>query len=106
MSDEKMRAEFEAWYADHFSRARGVDCSAEIIASMREGDLYGDRGYLNGCWIGWQASRAALVVELPTKISEFNTDENGFVNPAAAEHDEAIDDCRDAIEAAGVRVKP
>lgn len=94
---DKMREEFEAWYADHFSCAIGKDCSAEIIASMREGDLYGDRGYLNGCWIGWKASRAALVVELPESHS---ADEYmGFTRVIR----EA--DIESAFEAAGIKVK-
>ncbi|WP_216891468.1 hypothetical protein [Pseudomonas putida] len=54
------RAKFEAAYAEEFSKARGNDCSAEDIASMRDDTGgYGDRAYLNGQWKGWQA-RAAL----------------------------------------------
>lgn len=53
----------------------------------------------------WVASRAEVVVELPPKISAYNTMDNGFVRPEAAEYDSAIDDCREAIEAAGLTVK-
>lgn len=53
----------------------------------------------------WVASRAEMVIELPPKISEHNAMDNGFVRPEAVEYDSAIDDCRDAIEAAGVKVK-
>lgn len=58
-------------------------------------------------WI-WQASRQALVVELPAKISHLPHSQvaNGIVLPEAEQYDEAIDDCRAAIEAAGLRVKP
>lgn len=56
----KMRSEFEAWYAKEFAKIRGYQPTAEEMISMREGDGYGcDRGYLNGCWKGWQASRQA-----------------------------------------------
>lgn len=95
MSEEKMRAEFEG----AAKREQGLD-----LTRLPHG---GYRSFAtHQAWWAWQASRATLVVELPPKISEFNTDENGFVNPAAAEHDEAIDDCRAAIESTGVRVKP
>lgn len=54
------RAEFEAAYAKEFSKVRGKDFTAEDIASMRDSSGgYGDRNYLNGQWVGWQA-RAAL----------------------------------------------
>lgn len=58
-------------------------------------------------WVTWQLSRQALVVELPAKISHLPHCQvgNGFVLPEAEQYDEAIDDCREAIEAAGVRVK-
>ncbi len=59
-------------------------------------------------WVTWQLSRQALVVELPAKISHLPHSQvaDGFVLPEAEQYDEAIDDCREAIEAAGVRVKP
>ncbi|CAI8970139.1 hypothetical protein [Pseudomonas soli] len=57
-------------------------------------------------WIvAWQASREAVVVELPPKISAHNTTEGGFIRPEAEHYDEAIDDCREAIEAQGLKVE-
>lgn len=54
------RTAFEASYAREFSKARGQDFTAEDIASMRDSSGgYGNRAYLNGQWVGWQA-RAAL----------------------------------------------
>lgn len=71
---------------------------------------YQIRAFLTYCdqWDVWQASRQALVVELPAKISHLPHSQvgNGFVLPEAEQYDEAIDDCREAIEAAGVRVTP
>ena len=55
---------------------------------------------------GWQASREAVVVDLPPKISAHNTTEGGFVRPEAEHYDEAIGDCREAIEAQGLKVAP
>lgn len=60
-----MREEFELHYAEEFSMVRGYKPSPEEMVSMRDGDGYGsDRGYLNGYWKGWQASREKLVVDL------------------------------------------
>lgn len=77
--DEKMRTEFEAWWREE----------------------NGNRLYCESAWRGWQASRAALVVELPERIAK----DNGY-----SEDDEyynlALTHCRSQIEAAGVRVKP
>jgi len=53
---------------------------------------------------GWQASRAALVVELPVKRSDANR--QGNYAPAVCEaYDEAINDCADALRDAGISVK-
>jgi hypothetical protein len=72
------REEFEAWWIDRQSNSEGIASPAkEKIA--RE---------------AWEASRAALVVELPQQ-SGVNLDWN-----------QAIRYCHQAIEAAGVRVKP
>src|SRR5690606_41855019 len=98
MSDEKMREEFEAWAADFHIGAPLTWYEYDGVVVYEDWDV-------QNTWRAWKASRAALVVELPEKISQYNTDATGLGSPAAAEHDEAIDDCRAAIEAAGVRVK-
>ncbi|HDS1723406.1 hypothetical protein NPS53_07395 [Pseudomonas putida] len=56
-------------------------------------------------WVCWQASRDVVVVELPPKISAHNTTEGGFIRPEAEHYDEAIEDCREAIEAQGLKVE-
>lgn len=58
------RSAFEAAYAAEFSNARVQVYTAKDIASMRDGDGYGERPYLNGHWKGWQA-RAALAQSSP-----------------------------------------
>lgn len=76
MSD-KMREEFEAWYKKRYgSREHSAWAHAEFADS----------------WEAWQASRAALVVELPAEFDEYDGGQ-------------AMEDCRDAIHAAGVKTK-
>lgn len=49
-----IREEFEAWLLPSWSREKFVD---------GEGDLQYVEDWVQGAWIGWQASRAALKVE-------------------------------------------
>lgn len=77
MSD-KMREEFEAWYKKRYgSREHSAWAHAELADS----------------WEAWQASRAALVVELPPMT---NNGYDGFY-PAYG--------VKKAIHAAGVKTK-
>lgn len=105
MSIENMRSEFEAWYLREYFE--GDDqCGMEWLSTEPCG------GYRHAepskQWKVWQASRAALVVELP-KLAGL---EKPFTGTDMAEIREdnkynlALRHCRDAIEAAGVRVKP
>ncbi|MFX1710696.1 hypothetical protein [Stutzerimonas stutzeri] len=65
-SRDLLREEFEADYAKMYVEETGNQgATAEDIKSMREGDGYGSRGFLNGCWRGWQRSRAALTIKMP-----------------------------------------
>ncbi|HBO5677754.1 hypothetical protein IPC613_33010 [Pseudomonas aeruginosa] len=57
------------------------------------------------CWQAWKASRAALKVELPEKIGPHNM-VGRHVLPEAAGYDDAIDDCREALQQAGIELKP
>lgn len=94
------REEFEAWAA---SPAFGL--SPGHFKKDEDGEYI---NYPAHCyWLVWQASRQALVVALPSKISHLPHSQvgDGIVLPEAEQYDEAIDDCREAIEAAGVRVK-
>lgn len=52
----------------------------------------------------WEASRAAIEIELPQKCGHLNM-VNGHVLPEAAAYDEAIDDCADVLKEAGITVK-
>ena len=56
----KMREEFEAWYEGHCA-------PLEADWFKRDSDFPDDYDYFPAqeAWAGWQASRAALCVELP-----------------------------------------
>lgn len=91
MSD-KMREEFVRWLE---SLDVGYDTRfMDFIGGLGDGEFYD--GEVQGLWTCWQASRAAVVIELPS-ADEFDV-------PSFA-HD-AIVGCWNAIEAAGLKVKP
>lgn len=92
MSTEQLREEFERWL---ISTGESADSQNGIYLSP----------IANISWAAWRASRALMVVKLPEKVSQQNTDSNGYVLPVAESYDEAIDDCADAIRAAGITVK-
>jgi hypothetical protein len=84
MSNEKMRAEFEAVYFTNNATSNRWD----------DQDGGYDDSHTQTAWFYWQASRAALCVELP--VGGMTTDGEKWI-PVSA--------CRDAIESTGVRVK-
>lgn len=85
-----MREEFEAAYVAWLvSSGWGRDSALRTLEKGGGADEYRSP-VAKGAWWGWQASRAALVVDLARV-------EMGWVD-----HQEVIE----AIEAAGVRVKP
>lgn len=72
---DKIREEFEAWYSDF--------------------DGYGE-AHKKELWDAWKASRAALCIELPC----------GYIgHPYRFDILSAVDDCRLALEDAGVEYK-
>lgn len=85
------RAQFEEWY---FRRYGKKDLTAVK-----------DHAEFCDCLEVWQASRAAIEVDFPEKISEHNKNENGYVLPHASSYDEAIDDCAEGVMAAGIGIK-
>lgn len=52
---------------------------------------------------GWQASREAVVVQLPERAPN---DDPYCGEPWDCGHNVALDECREALEAAGIRVAP
>jgi hypothetical protein len=90
---EQMREEFEAAYFESCGfkpqNWNGVDYL---------------HAHANGAWWAWQASRAALCVELPEEIVPNQCDHNEYWKKAGY-YNEAIRDAREAIHAAGVKTK-
>lgn len=94
-----MREEFEAAVRAHQKAKLGID--EETMDAILERTSRGGYAsiWLQGAWWAWQASRAALEVELPDTVANTGTLTSNAVLSYKRE-------CRVAIEAAGVRVKP
>ena len=82
---EKMREEFELWLSD----------SGQL--SMREDDGEYSFQHTRFAWESWKASRAALVVELPSL-------ENGLIHPFDGSS-MIVDAVANQLDAAGVTCK-
>lgn len=93
-----MREEFEAWVT------KAMGGYADLRKSNDPNFDYDDVD-VDFAYQAWKASRAALRVELPEKISPHNM-VGRHVLPEAAGYDDAIDDCREALQQAGIEVKP
>jgi len=91
MSD-KMREEFEAYSGEHEFLSV---CPVERSVSGKYKDFD-----LQCAWETWQASRESLVIELPAlkKPTSWESYDNAW--------NTTIGECRKAIEAAGLKVKP
>jgi len=92
MSNQKIREEFEGWIGgqeDYFG------CASESLTRCDEEPDEYLCGAVHGAWMGWQASREALVIKLPTEKDFSASDDSFFI----------LGRCHEAIEAAGVRVK-
>lgn len=65
MSNDKMRDEFEAWVAE-----RAANTSTGFYPQLIRRSVLDDGVYMiswvDSAWEGWQASREALVIELPS----------------------------------------
>ena len=82
---EKMREAFELW---------AISCH---MCTYLDGVEYRHQS-TEWAWMAWQASRAALVVELPEKPYCAQ----GMAYP---DYSDALKDCRRAIESSGVKCK-
>lgn len=107
MDTNKMREQFEQWAKNRYSwhlHEDARDPEERTLASWN-GDAYGNR-IVEGMWQAWQASREAVVVQMPNRASdayreEFEDVEGGSFNEAAY-----IRDVHKAIEAQGLKVAP
>ena len=83
--NDKMREEFKLWAVSQGLKSKGTSVG------------YGD-AYALGAWHGWQASRQAIEIELPT----------GFQHDHAEYMSDWVLDCKEvesAIRAAGILIK-
>ncbi|EPF5351511.1 hypothetical protein ACSS4C_000598 [Cronobacter sakazakii] len=60
---------------------------------------------VQGHWQTWQASRAAVEIELPDGVTTREALDAGYTCDYAAGMDDGIEACEDAIRAAGLKVK-
>lgn len=108
---ESMREEFEVWAKNHnASLCEDRFDQPEDIRLDRQWGVY-IWANAESAWLAWQASRAALCVELPPSLDMPDEDECGDYEEYEAM--EAItcmsntmrSKCRNAIHAAGVKTK-
>jgi len=88
------REQFEAWFLTAYVQQEYWN---KGFSALEKRNIK----YLS--WRAWQASRN-VEIKLPEKCGHLNT-VNGYVLPEAERYDEAIDDCAEAIRAAGFKVK-
>lgn len=91
MSNDKMRGELLAAFEAHKAQIAKAMIGGGEGARVRQ---VLERVSLSDFDAGWQASREALVIDLPEHYQ--------YDNPGEAFH--AIKDCREAIQSAGVKV--
>ena len=85
MNEEQMRKEFEEWYVDEFRFSPNCSSGMSIHAQSR--------------WQAWKASRQAMKpIRLPTKMNNTQSAECYCYN-------EAIEECKEAIQQAGYEVE-
>lgn len=97
MSD-LLREEFEAWINGAWQGVylgRNPENSEMFSGQYRDSEVHAR-------WIGWQASRESLVVDLPKPIESY-----GSQGHHASDPDEALilEDVHTALTAAGVKYK-
>ena len=85
MESEKMREEFEEWFGDTLKKQE-TDMPKYCISTLRFSKEV--------LWEGWKARQESLVIELP--VIEYWHDPG---------YGSGIDQCADAIKAAGLKVK-
>lgn len=115
MSTEKMRDTYEAWASSVLLQGK---VTQEFIKVMREGDTYSLTGfsadharkYLTGIvsagWMAWQASRAAIEVELPDDGADDARDAGLSAETFDHGYCFALDRMVTILESLGLKVKP
>ena len=96
--NEEMRKEFEKFYIKNLGTYTSPD--ARILEKDgTSNDAYKDLT-VDFAWFFWQASREAMKpIKLPVKMKNTEAAECYYYN-------DAIDECKEAIEQAGYKVEP
>lgn len=98
MNTEKMREEFErAYMRDLVGHSLSAGC--EWLERGSDGEYRSF--HARGAWWSWQASRAAIEVELPYDSDALNGDHD-FIKGWRL----GVSDMIDSIESLGLKVKP
>lgn len=93
MSTEQMRQEFEKAYLLVVNEGEKIEITEEDMRNSRRGDEYTGT-IASAAWWAWQASRAAVLIDLPDYCN------------CCYEPSEVAENFLDAIKAAGLQVKP
>ena len=112
MSDEKMQEEFEAWAFQCAWLGLSDEC---MVRDEINGGYYGLE--LHAAWLAWEASRAALVIELPKAVGfegAYDSLQDHEFCPRMSDVEDADEvfslcrtiEVREAIEAVGLKVSP
>lgn len=89
-----IREEFETACKQHAVDAGFPEYDYGFERSSEDGNCYSD-SHTQAAWWAWQTSRASLVIKIPKITLRFGCDAQAYMR----------DQCRQAIEAAGVQVK-
>lgn len=98
MISDKMREEFEAWQADSYSGP--FTDPFWLVRDSKDPERYA-LFEIQSSWRAWQASRAAVVVELPVRTNARPAEEVSWHSI----RNQTIDACARSVQAAGLKVK-
>ncbi|MDT3605994.1 hypothetical protein [Cronobacter dublinensis] len=98
---DKSREQFEAWVRIE----TGMNLYRTKYALTAEEDQQYIDHDINLAWMAWQASRAAVEIELPNGVTTREALDAGYMGDYAAGMDDGIESCANAIRAAGLKVK-
>lgn len=90
---DELRKQFEGWGESHF----GAFWPYFIDTFVNNGKY--THASIDSAWEGWQASRAAIEIELPEACSCCYSESEKEL------HDSAMDEVADILRAAGIKVK-
>ena len=93
------REQFEKWFIKQYRKSRN---GVETWSGEDDGDYISD--YAASHWRAWQASRAAIEIELPRVIDAHPLGPQS-AKMICAFHKNVVGECAEAIHAAGLIVK-